>query len=245
MVLPTLLQVLLYAAVVLLSYALLDQVLNTYSHRLSIWLRPLRRYSLRELDQMVRIALWPLALVGLLCPAVLAILAVKFSSLLMESLDPWLLLFGILVGLGEAGVAEFVCLVAVCAVPALAWADGAGGPDRRQLATWSTAVPCTRTVSGLSFMLALMLLYAAVEETTLRAAVIVAALPLGPIVALACAVALSLAVQFFPTTSGQRRSFAVIGTLVAAPVHGALFLAAPDVRPLIIAQFVLLLRTAA
>jgi hypothetical protein len=245
MVLITPLRIIIYTGVVLSSYALVDRWLSTHTRRITVRLQASRRHSLSEVDSVIRLLLWTLILMCLLCPAALVILAVRPSQVLMATLNPLLLLYGILIGLGGAGLGEFLCYIIIRTIPALARGDSTSMHYHTQPSgKWSSSFPCTLGVVPFPFMLALMLLFATLEETMLRAVVIAAVAQLGPMVALGCAIALSLLTQLFPRTSWRLMLFSFIGTLVAALVHGTLFLAVPDVRPLIIAQFMWLIRTA-
>lgn len=58
-------------------------------------------------------------------------------------------------------------------------------------------------------------------------------------VALAASVTLFVGIQVFNMPSWRAAMFPVLGALVVGVVHGALYLAVPDITPLIVAHFVL------
>lgn len=86
---------------------------------------------------------------------------------------------------------------------------------------------------------ALILLYVAVEEVVFRGVVIAAVGDAGMGVALAASVTLFVGIQVFNMPSWRAAMFPVLGALVVGVVHGALYLAVPDITPLIVAHFVL------
>jgi hypothetical protein len=226
-------------AVIVATYAAVDRILARHGRFLALRSSLSRRHPLRQVEASVRTLLWTMALVCL-CIACLLILGIRPGQLLLARVDNYWLLYGIfgaLVGLGDAGLGSLLCFAAISAARA--------SPRRYKFGLLDATARADSAAGGFLTSLLLLpipvaiitlLVYGAVEEIMLRGVFLVAALGLGPGFAFAIAVTISLVVQAFSATSGTRTLFPFIGTLVSAPVHAMLFLAVPDVRPLIIAQ---------
>jgi hypothetical protein len=154
------------------------------------------------------------------------VLSVSPDELLKGGLNSATVLYGIALGGGEAALGGLLCYTAIRLTPKL----GQAGTPRR----WPPAQHSLLRTPGTLSLLGTISLF---EETTLRAAFVTAGLPLGASLAVICAVAVSLLAQSFPTGHKGATAFALIGTLVSAPVHASLFAVLPDVRPLVVAQF--------
>jgi hypothetical protein len=226
-------RVLLCVGVIVAGYALSYELLPKYSRRIALRLPATRTHSLREIDGTVLTLLWVAALASV-CTLAMVILSVHPRQLVLNS-NPRLFPYGVFLGFGEAGAGSLLCYVADRTLRALC--------SRNQLEFVADSVPSrSKEFFGKlrllprPLILLIALLYAASEEIMLRGALLVALQRLDGKWALLVPVVVSLSVQAFPCTTKNRTMFPFIGTLVSAPVHALLFMAVPDVRPLIVAQ---------
>ena len=194
---------------------------RTLSHvRRSAWAR---RHPFARVDAAVRLSAGCAALVVAAAGLCLAVPSVG-DRLVADGVSPFVVLLGVPLGLGVAGVSSLACLVAAAMG---ATETGGGWPRQVRLAALVLPRPVTAVVVGG---------YTAAEEVLLRGVLISAALPAGPLVALALAVLVALAVQVVPWTDWQSVLFPVLGTAVTATVHGLLFIVIADIRPLVVAH---------
>lgn len=182
-----------------------------------------RRFPFARVDAAVRLVTGGAALVVVAAGLCLAVPSVG-GRLVADDVSPFVVLLGVPLGLGVAGVSSLACLVA-----AEAMGTPAGGGWSRQVRLAAMVLPRPVTVLVVGG-------YAAAEEVLLRGVLVSAALPAGPVVALTISVLVALAVQVFPWTDWQNVLFPVLGTAVTATVHGFLFLMIADIRPLVVAH---------
>ena len=204
-----------------------------------------RRWSWAEADGVVR-----LVLAGLLQAAFIVVLValtpVSVSDLLPHRWDARLIPLGILLGVGEAGLATQLALLASrCAqawrpgdTPATAegWLSVARGGWIRYYLRTAEAAPAWLLVAA-------TVLYVAGEEIVFRGIVISCLDGLAAPVAVALSTALFVLVQCFYTPGWQTALFPMIGALVVGIVHGVLFALVPDLTPLIVAHAAMFLST--
>jgi hypothetical protein len=182
-----------------------------------------RRFPFARVDAAVRLSASSAALVVVAAGLCLAVPSVG-GRLVADNVSPFVVLLGVPLGLGVAGVSSLACLVA-----AQAMGPSASGGWSRQVRLAAMVLPRPVTVAVVGG-------YTAAEEVLLRGVLISVALPAGPVVALTLSVLVALAVQVFPWTDWRSVLFPVLGTAVTATVHGLLFLVIADIRPLVVAH---------
>jgi hypothetical protein len=172
----------------------------------------------------------------------IAALGIPAAALVPDTLRPELVALGAVLGAGEALLGSFLGTVAMRVAARIAprstpadaaqWLTvGRGGWMRLFLRTAETA--------PLRFGLAVMTLYIAVEEVIFRGVLITFLREGGAAPALVLSVVAFVAVQVFSMPSWHAAIFPAVGALVVGIVHGALFLAVPDLTPLVVAHLVL------
>lgn len=181
------------------------------------------RHPFAHVDAAARLSAGSAALVA---AAVVLCLVLPVDRLLAAHVPVFVVLLGIPLGLGVAGVSALACLVA---------AGVTGMPDATR-GGWPRQVRLAAKVLPRPVIVAVVGGFAVAEEILLRGVLITATLPAGPVVALAVAVLVALAVQVFPWTDWESALFPVLGTAVTATVHGLLFLVIADIRPLVVAH---------
>jgi hypothetical protein len=213
------------AAGIIGFYAATDRILARFVRPMLLSAPMSRRHSIREMEGMIRALSWSAGLVVLFF-AVAAALGIGGAQLIDSSITmnlPLYALFGVLVGLGEAAVSSQLCLAATN--------NGSGS------APLSSPLRSLRSLP-LPVRAFVVVASACAEECTLRGALLVAAKPYSGGFALLISVGVSLSVQAFSGAPGRRSIFPFIGAFVTAPTHALLFLAVPDIRPIVLAQIV-------
>jgi hypothetical protein len=210
---------------IVVYYAIAERLLARYVRRLLLGTPISRRYSIREIESIACALLWAAGLVVLLF-AVATVLRMNIQHLLFQSgaRHQWVyLLYGVPLGLGEVAAGSLVGMVAMHA--------GVRFGD-------TVASSLVRQLRPLPFLVGAVIaaVCASAEEGTLRGALVTAGRAHGPAFACALSVVISLAVQVFSPTIGRRSLLPLLGALVTAPTHALLFLAVPDLRPLIVAH---------
>ncbi|MFI5776943.1 hypothetical protein [Nocardia sp. NPDC051570] len=214
------------------QYALSDRLLERWPETVAVKLRAAQHHSVADLAAIVRTLA---GLASLLCLAAIAtaVLAISGRTPLSATglTDPhwWRLLYGIPLGFVEAGVAGMLCSFAGGLAQIDTWPRGEG---------WVRGLD--RSLTGMSWLrrTAVIVIFAGAEEFVLRAAVITAARPSGTIFAIVCAITVGLFVQTLPLTRWTGFLMPLVAATVTVPVHCLLFLAIPDIRPIIIAHAV-------
>lgn len=235
MLLPVVVSAILVVTVYAMGDRLMFRLATAVSHR---W-QAARRLPLRTARNLVHAVLWPVVLTCLFA-VVVTVLGVSLPNLFIPDLPPVMWLLGLLLGVGESGLASILCYALARSLPSA----GPRGMSQRtgaEFSRWSAPLVTALRVVPLPFGLALALYHGAMEELTLRGAFLAAGRSLEAGWLAVVSVGLSLLVQVFPWGSWRNSLFALAGTLVSAPVHVLLFLHVPDVRPLIVAQSLTLL----
>jgi membrane protease YdiL (CAAX protease family) len=151
--------------------------------------------------------------------------------------QPQLLAYGALLGAGEMLLGSFLGLVAIkvsSAIPQLGnplmhWRVVLNSGWMRLFNTTVRLLPVPAAIS-------LVVLYVGVEELIIRGIVFNALLPLGHISAVLLSTLVFAGYQVFNLPSWRVALFPVLGALVMGPIHGVLYLAVPDVWPLVFAH---------
>jgi membrane protease YdiL (CAAX protease family) len=204
-----------------------------------------RSYTATELDGVVRLALAGLMQLAF-CFVMLAVSGVTAADLLPDAFRPMLLVYGLFVGIGEAALATHVANVGMRVAMQL---PGTASPSETEewLAMarggWMRFYIKTVEVAPIPLVAGVTVLYISVEEIVFRGLVINAFDHGGAVIALAASVLLFTTVQLFHMPSWQSAMFAMLGALTVGIVHGLLYLAVPDLTPLIVAHVVLFLVT--
>lgn len=234
------LKFMLISAAIFIYYYLLVSRLGPVSRPLAEMLGLGKRYPVRDISAVVNLPVAALAQF-LFSLVLIAITGVSVGPLLIGEFQPILMLYGILLGIGEMALATFLCLVAIQIAMKVAPAGSApqnqnwsviarGGWMRYHMKTLEVAPMPLATLS--------ILLYVGVEEMIFRPILITYFLPQGAGVALICSVFFYVLVQVFHMPDWRAAMFPIIGALVIGIFHGLLFLAVPSLLPLVIAHFV-------
>ncbi|HEX9938374.1 MAG TPA: CPBP family intramembrane glutamic endopeptidase [Longimicrobium sp.] len=154
---------------------------------------------------------------------------------------PALVLMGVLLGVGEMGLAAFLSNAAVHALIRVApgkvpptmegWLAAARGGWMRE---YLRAIE----IASLPAAVVITAVYVSVEEIVFRGVLIPYLLPWGAGLAVAVSTLLFGAVQCIHTPSWAAALFPLVGALVMGTVHGLLFLAVPSIVPLVVAHLV-------
>jgi membrane protease YdiL (CAAX protease family) len=158
-------------------------------------------------------------------------------------IQPALLICGVLLGVGDMGLSTFLCNVGIHVANEIAPADGPSRLDQWLVVArggWMRYYLRTMDLAPLPFALLSILLYVAVEEIVFRGVLINYLQPLGAVVATVLSALLFAVVQVFHMPGWRAAMFPVIGALVVGVLHGALYIAVPNLIPLILAHLVFL-----
>lgn len=228
-----------FGLVIFLYYAVVDPKITERSRSISKCLRASRRHSRGEIDSIVKLILAGISQALLCCGLVLGF-RIQSRQLFVNHVPPALFIGAVLLAAGEAGLSSQLCYVGIRAAMLVA---PSRVPNRTE--EWLTIAKAgwlrqfLRTVEIVPVPLVVLItsLYIGVEEIIFRGLLITYARPLGITWALGASTMLFVLPQLFPMTSWKSAMFPVIGAVVIGFVHGALFLAVPDIRPLIISHF--------
>lgn len=242
--------------VALLVAAVLAYYRLETARRVSEWAVGRVRPRLMRLDVARRAS--PDALENVLALLVAAVLQLAFlavawalsgvpaGDLWPDSLRPELIGYGAVLGVGEGVLASYAALIAIEAASALA--PGRVPAQRDEWMTvarggWMRRFLRTAEVAPWWWLLAMAALYVAVEEALFRGVAISLLHPLGGAVAVAGSVALFVVPQLTQAPSWHTALFPLVGAVVIGTVNGLLFLAVPDLLPLVVAHVVLVSMT--
>jgi hypothetical protein len=194
-----------------------------------------------EVDSVVRMAMAAAMQLAFACVLV-AVLGVSVAELVPDELRLELVLLGVVLGAGEALLGSFLGTIAMRVAAKLA--PQSAPADAAQWLTvgrggWMRLFLRTAEAAPLRFGLVVMTLYIAVEEVIFRGVLISYLDEGGAAVALTLSVLAFVAVQVFSMPSWHAAIFPVVGALVVGVVHGSLYLAVPDLLPLVVAHLVL------
>jgi hypothetical protein len=240
---PEVLLCLVVPPIVGLYYFVAGVKVTTWSRSLRKRLPRTRYSSSVQADNIVRLSL--AGLLQLLFLAALALaLEVDVPRQLAQGFHPLLILYGALLGVGEMAFSSFLCH-AVGRL-AMAVAPGRVPPSMQDWmvvakAGWMRAYLDTINAVPWTVSLGLIVLYVTVEEIIFRGILTQCFLPLGPGPAVVLSTGLFAIVQTVQMPSWSSTLFPVLGALVMGLAHGALFLAVPNLVPLIVAHCVFFL----
>jgi membrane protease YdiL (CAAX protease family) len=204
-----------------------------------------RRRSLADLDGVVRLLLAGAMQAGFVLLLVAA-LPVRFADLAPDQWDGRLLLLGVPLGIAEAGLGTYVAYLGSRIAQQLhpgrtpttveGWLTVARGGWIRYYLRTAAAFPTWLLVAA-------TLLYVSGEEVVFRGVLLTSAAHLPAPVAVILSTALFATAQVFYTPGWRTALFPVLGATVLGLVHGILYLAVPDLTPLIIAHATMFLVT--
>jgi membrane protease YdiL (CAAX protease family) len=199
-----------------------------------------RRYPARELNRAMRLVFAGI-LQMLFALILMVITRAEPHQFILNGFRPTLLIYGAFLGLGEMALASFICHVAI--QTAMSVAPAAGPRELRGWFAilkggWMQSYFKTMELAPLPWAVAVVVLYVSFEELIFRAVLINYFRPAGAGLALGIAAFFFLMVQTFHMPSWRAALFPVIGATVLSVVHGSLFLAVPNILPLIVAHFV-------
>jgi hypothetical protein len=238
-------QVLAVVILVLAYYGLVVQRIGDYPAR---FLLPIaidrfhaaQRYSADELDSMLRLFIAGVMQL-IFCCILIMVAGIDPMNLIPHNFEPVLVVYGMLLGIAESAVGSFLAYLGIQiavkidpkSVPCdeSAWLTISRGGWIRFFIKTSEAAP---------IWLALLLatLYVSVEEIVFRGVLIDFLKQGGVMVALGGSVALFVVVQVFNMPSRYSAMFPVLGAVVIGIVHGSMYLAVPNLLPLIIAHMI-------
>lgn len=217
--------------------------LGQLSRPLAGWTGLGKRYPQRDISAVVNLPVAGIA------QAVFAILLIVVtgtspSSFVEVGLQPVLLIYGVALGIGEMALSTFLCNAGIALALALSpRAEAASQADWLTIAKggWSRFYLRTIAILPLPAAALTILLYVAGEEVIFRGVLIPYFSPFGDVVAVLAATLLFAAVQTFHMPSWRAAMFPVIGAVVMGVVHGSLFIAVPNLIPLIVAHLIFLI----
>jgi membrane protease YdiL (CAAX protease family) len=225
---------------VLLYYSVGSKRITDCSRSMVNYLPLTRRYSLSEVDNIVKLLLAGISQIAF-CFVLIFIAHLDFRQLGLNKFQPILIVYGVLLGLGEMALGSFFChlcmRIAMVVVPTSVptelkdWLTLVKGGWMRELLNTAEIVP-----SPLAFLF--IILYISGEEIIFRGVLLNFFLPVGAAFALGASVFLFATVQTLHMPSWRSAMFPIIGALLVGFVHGALFLVVPNILPLIVAHFV-------
>lgn len=197
-----------------------------------------RRYPWNTINDVVNLGL--AGVLQLICFILLLhVTGVSVGQLI--AFDPILILYGILLGLGEMALSSFGSHIALRVIMQL---FPSHGPT--ELNSWLTLARggwmryylSTVKISPLPVVCFLTLTYVLVEELIFRGVIITYFLSQSRGLALVISIIFFVAAQILHTPNWRTAMFPVIGALIVGTIHGLLFLAVPNVLPLVVAHFV-------
>jgi membrane protease YdiL (CAAX protease family) len=204
-----------------------------------------RRWSLADLDGVVRLLLAG-AMQVVFVAVLLAALPVRPADLAPDRWDGWLLLLGVPLGVAEAGLGTYAAYLGSRIAERLhpgrtpttveGWLTVARGGWIRYYLRTAAAFPTWLLVAA-------TLLYVGGEEVVFRGILLTSTAHLPATAAVALSTALFAAAQVFYTPGWRTALFPVLGATVLGIVHGCLYLAVPDLAPLIVAHATMFLVT--
>jgi hypothetical protein len=197
------------------------------------------RHSFSEVEHMVGLALVGTSQLGF-CLLLIWIGQLDLAHLGLTKVHATLIFYGILLGIGEMALSSLLGYVgmriAMVFVPEKVPAE-----LKDWLATarggWMREYFRTAEIMPLPLAFLPIMLYVAVEETIFRGVLISVSLPGGTAWALGASTCLFALVQIFNMPSWSGAMFPVTGALIIGLLHGSLFLAVPEIVPLIVAHF--------
>jgi Type II CAAX prenyl endopeptidase Rce1-like len=236
-------RLLLFSAAIFFYYNTLVRRLGRLSRPWAEKLRLGRRYPLRDISAALNLPLAGLSQL-LFCAVLVLLTGVAVKPLFTHNFHPILIVYGVLLGVGEMALATFLCAVAMRLVTVVAPPESVGaGSDWNVIGKggWMHYHLKTLEVVPLPAAVLSISLYVAVEELIFRGILITEFLSAGASAAVMTSVLLFTVVQMFHMPDWRAAMFPVVGALVMGILHGTLFVAVPNVVPLIIAHLVFFL----
>ena len=211
---------------------------NVLSRPLVRYFRLDARYPALDINDAAELAVSGLTQ-AIFCGILIYAAGIGIQSFWPPSFPPSLAIYGIVLGVGEMAVASLFGYIGLRIASEVAPSSGA--KEQQQwllLARAGWIRQCIKTMEILPSPVALLIigLSICVEETLYRGILLSYFGPAGAGIALGASTFLFVAVQAFHMPSWRSAMFPMIGAVVVGVVHGCLFLAVPDIRPLIIAH---------
>lgn len=195
-----------------------------------------RRHAVGDLENVVTLVISVVLQMALLAVLLLAT-SVGTAPLSLDHLPLALLALGAVLGLGEMLLGSLLGLLAIKFSLAFPRVGNPLAHWRVVLNSgWMRLFNTTMKVLPTPLAIPVVVLYVGVEELIIRGVVLVALLPLGPVPAIAISTAIFVAYQVFNLPSWRVALFPVLGALVMGPIHGMLYVAVPNVWPLVAAH---------
>jgi membrane protease YdiL (CAAX protease family) len=236
----------LYSVTVLLYYYWIAPKASFLLVRRISSILPFREiYPLGVIEDVVRMNV---ATVGQLifCSVLVVIAGYSMLDIGLGTLRGDRVILGAVLGIGEMGLGSFLGFVAISVRAGVTGLD-LSSARRRSLINlsggWVGEILRTLNVVPLPFGLLIVFFYVAGEEIVFRSVLITQLMRYGPSVCIVGSTALFAIVQKFGMPTWHAALFPAIGAVVVGIVHGSLFVAIPDITPLIIAHFVLVVAT--
>lgn len=197
----------------------------------------LRDFAYTEAESMVRLAVAGISQCAF-CVGIIWVAGLRISDLGFRGCPAVLVLYGVLLGIGEMALSSFLGFVATRFI-AVVEAD----PTRQGVEAWVDMSRSgwmrhyLRTVECAPWPIAsgLVLLYVSVEEIVFRPVVLHLWMD-SPVLALVISTALFSLVQVFNMPSWRHGLFPFVGAATMGVIHGILFLQRPFIIPLIMAH---------
>jgi len=101
---------------------------------------------------------------------------------------------------------------------------------------WMRSFLKTVEIVPMPFAVSAIILYIAMEEVVFRGVVINALIPWGQAAAVSISTVFFVLVQAFHMPSWRSAAFPIVSASVMGPLHGSLYVAVPDLAPLIVAH---------
>jgi Type II CAAX prenyl endopeptidase Rce1-like len=209
-----------------------------FAHTLSKRIAARTHRTFSEVTGIVELSLCATSHV-VFCTALLFAMGVTPRALMMHPVGPVTVLFGILLGIAEMGLASFLCRLAI-ETTKLAM------PEKvpRDLTNWLTIAKGgwmrhhlrTLEVAPWPLIAVLLVLQISSEEIVFRGVVANVASAGGAVAAVAASALLFSIIQGFQMPSWQSAMFPIIGGVVMGIVHGMLYMAVPNIAPLVVAH---------
>jgi hypothetical protein len=165
--------------------------------------------------------------------------AVDWHLLVPRVFQPLLLCYGVVLGIAEMSFGSFICNLAIHLSQLIYSARRSADRNLWFVAIeggWMRGFLKTIDIVPMPFALGPIILYVAMEETVFRAVIINTVAPWGQVAAVSISTGFFVLVQAFHMPSWRSAMFPILGASVMGPVHGMLFIAVPDVLPLIVAH---------
>jgi hypothetical protein len=201
-----------------------------------------RQRTIAELESVIRVNFGVLLQLAF-CLVLMGVTGIAAADLYSLKFDPILILYGMALGIGEAGLATLLAYIVVQLGLLLFPRRTPRSSEEWISLARSGWVRVFSQAAGASPRLAIILtlLYIMVEETVFRGVVLLLLQDWHPYAAVAGSVVLFASVQVFRMPSWQSAVFPVIGAMVVGLIHAALFMAVPNLLPIVIAHWVFFL----